>query len=196
MKGVVIFSAPSGSGKTTILKRVFDMFPDKFGFSVSATNRPPREGEIDGRDYYFLSTQEMKDKIAKGELLEWEEVYPGRFYGTPRSELERIWTEGRTVVFDVDVKGGMNIKKMLNKNAFSLFIMPPSIEELQRRLGTRGSETKESLKARIERAQMEISQSTAFDKVILNDDLETAVHQVAQAIEEKMQEWLLNQKTR
>lgn len=196
MRGVVIFSAPSGSGKTTILKRVFDMFPNRFGFSVSATNRPPREGEIDGRDYYFLSTEEMKDKIAKGELLEWEEVYPDRFYGTLKSELERIWAEGRTVVFDVDVKGGMNIKKMLKEDAFSLFIMPPSIEELQRRLEARGSETKESLKARIERAQMEISQSTAFDKVVLNDDLETAVREVAQAIDKRLNEWTFNQETK
>ena len=192
MKGVFIFSAPSGSGKTTILKQIFEMYPDLFAFSVSATNRPAREGEKDGRDYHFLSTDQMKDKIAKGDFLEWEEVYEGRYYGTLRSELDRIWANGKIVVFDVDVKGGINIKNMLKDQAFSIFVMPPSIEELRRRIEGRNTETKDTLEQRLARAEMEISMSDKFDKVILNDDLSLAVREVAQNIDNQLKKWGIN----
>lgn len=192
MKGVFIFSAPSGSGKTTILKQIFEKYPDLFAFSVSATNRPPREGETDGRDYHFLSTEQMKEKIAKGDFLEWEEVYEGRYYGTLRSELDRIWASGKIVVFDVDVKGGINIKNMLKDQAFSIFIMPPSIEELRRRIEGRNTETKDTLEQRIARAEMEIGKSCKFDKVILNDDLSSAVSEVAQSIDNQLKKWGIN----
>jgi guanylate kinase len=189
MKGVFIFSAPSGSGKTTILKQIFEKFPNLFGFSVSATNRPARDGEIDGRDYYFLSDNQMKEKIANGDFLEWEQVYEGRYYGTLKSELDRIWSEGKVVVFDVDVKGGINIKNMLKDEAFAIFIMPPSVEELKKRLEGRNTETAESLQQRLARAEMEISKSDNFDIVILNDDLTLAVNEVEKCIGEQLRKW-------
>lgn len=189
MKGVFIFSAPSGSGKTTILKQIFEKFPNLFGFSVSATNRPARDGEIDGRDYYFLSDNQMKEKIANGDFLEWEQVYEGRYYGTLKSELDRIWSEGKVVVFDVDVKGGINIKNMLQDEAFAIFIMPPSVEELKKRLEGRNTETAESLQQRLARAEMEISKSDNFDTVILNDDLTLAVNEVEKCIGEQLRKW-------
>ncbi|MEE0948330.1 MAG: guanylate kinase [Bacteroidales bacterium] len=189
MKGVFIFSAPSGSGKTTILKQIFEKFPNLFGFSVSATNRPARDGEIDGRDYYFLSDNQMKEKIANGDFLEWEQVYEGRYYGTLKSELDRIWSEGKVVVFDVDVKGGINIKNMLKDEAFAIFIMPPSVEELKKRLESRNTETAESLQQRLARAEMEISKSDNFDTVILNDDLTLAVNEVEKCIGEQLRKW-------
>lgn len=189
MKGVFIFSAPSGSGKTTILKQIFEKFPNLFGFSVSATNRPARDGEIDGRDYYFLSDNQMKEKIANGDFLEWEQVYEGRYYGTLKSELDRIWSEGKVVVFDVDVKGGINIKNMLKDEAFAIFIMPPSVEELKKRLEGRNTETAESLQQRLARAEMEISKSDNFDTVILNDDLTLAVNEVEKCIGEQLRKW-------
>lgn len=189
MKGVFIFSAPSGSGKTTILKQIFEKFPNLFGFSVSATNRPARDGEIYGRDYYFLSDNQMKEKIANGDFLEWEQVYEGRYYGTLKSELDRIWSEGKVVVFDVDVKGGINIKNMLKDEAFAIFIMPPSVEELKKRLEGRNTETAESLQQRLARAEMEISKSDNFDTVILNDDLTLAVNEVEKCIGEQLRKW-------
>lgn len=189
MKGVFIFSAPSGSGKTTILKQIFEKFPNLFGFSVSATNRPARDGEIDGRDYYFLSDNQMKEKIANGDFLEWEQVYEGRYYGTLKSELDRIWSEGKVVVFDVDVKGGINIKNMLKDEAFAIFIMPPSVEELKKRLEGRNTETAESLQQRLARAEMEISKSDNFDTVVLNDDLTLAVNEVEKCIGEQLRKW-------
>lgn len=189
MKGVFIFSAPSGSGKTTILKQIFERFPNLFGFSVSATNRSAREGEVDGRDYYFLSDNQMKEKIENGDFLEWEQVYEGRYYGTLKSELNRIWSEGKVVVFDVDVKGGINIKNMLKDEAFAIFIMPPSVEELRKRLEARNTETAESLQQRLARAEMEISMSDNFDTVILNDDLTLAVNKVEKCIGEQLRKW-------
>ena len=147
MSSVFIFSAPSGSGKTTILRKIFEKMPGMFGFSVSATNRPAREGEKDGKDYYFLSTEEMKRRIEKGDFLEWEQVYEGRYYGTPKSEPDRIAAEGKIAVFDVDVKGGINIKKILKDDAYAIFIMPPSVEELRKRLQGRNTETEEDCKS-------------------------------------------------
>lgn len=193
MSSVFIFSAPSGSGKTTILRKIFEKMPGMFGFSVSATNRPAREGEKDGKDYYFLSTEEMKRRIEKGDFLEWEQVYEGRYYGTPKSEPDRIAAEGKIAVFDVDVKGGINIKKILKDDAYAIFIMPPSVEELRKRLQGRNTETEEDLEKRLARAEMEIGLSGEFDKVVLNDDLDTAVSQVEEAIRQQMKKWNIKQ---
>lgn len=169
----IIISAPSGAGKTTILKRILPVF-DVLEFSISATSRAKREGETDGKDYYFLSKDDFQKRIADNGFLEWEEVYEGLYYGTLRSEIDRIWDKGRSVIFDVDVLGGVNIKNALGKNALSIFIMPPSIATLEERLRGRGTETEEVIKKRIQRAEMEISYADKFDKIILNDNLDTA----------------------
>jgi len=188
-KGVFIFSAPSGSGKTTILKPILEKLKDKFGFSISATTRPPREGEKDEVDYYFITPEKMREHIAKGDFLEWEEVYPGKYYGTYKSELERIWQQGKYVIFDIDVKGGVNIKNILKNQACSIFIMPPSIEELERRLRNRNTESEETLKERLLRAEMEISLSENFDFVVCNDDLDEAIAKVEEIITQQMNNW-------
>ncbi len=188
-KGVFIFSAPSGSGKTTILKPILEKLKDKFGFSISATTRPPREGEKDEVDYYFITPEKMREHIANGDFLEWEEVYPGKYYGTFKSELERIWQQGKYVIFDIDVKGGVNIKNILKNQACSIFIMPPSIEELERRLRNRNTESEETLKERLLRAEMEISLSENFDFVVCNDDLDEAIAKVEEIITQQMNNW-------
>jgi guanylate kinase len=167
---LVIFSAPSGSGKTTLVNHLLRYIPG-LSFSVSACSRGKRPHEIDGRDYYFLSAGEFREKIANGEFIEWEEVYPEHFYGTLRSEVERLHAAGRNVIFDVDVRGGMNIKQQYEDKALSVFVMPPSIEELERRLTMRSTETTESLRARLSKARTEIEYAPAFDVVIVNDDL-------------------------
>ncbi|MBR1768888.1 MAG: guanylate kinase [Bacteroidales bacterium] len=181
----LIISAPSGTGKTTILNRLFEIFPEKFSFSVSATTRKKREGEEDGKHYYFISEEEFKERILQGDFLEYENVYEGLFYGTLKSETERINSEGRIAVFDVDVKGGINIKTQLKDNAFALFIMPPSVEELKKRLVNRKTEDENSLQQRLLRAEMEISYAEKFDNVVVNDDLEKAVSECKKLIEEK-----------
>lgn len=188
-KGVFIFSAPSGSGKTTILKPILEKLKDKFGFSISATTRPPREGEKDEVDYYFITPEKMREHIANGDFLEWEEVYPGKYYGTYKAELDRIWNQGKYVIFDIDVKGGVNIKNILKNQACSIFIMPPSIEELERRLRNRNTESEETLKERLLRAEMEISLSANFDYVVCNDDLDEAIAKVEEIITQQMNNW-------
>ncbi|MEE1119426.1 MAG: guanylate kinase [Bacteroidales bacterium] len=188
-KGVFIFSAPSGSGKTTILKPILEKLKDKFGFSISATTRPPREGEKDEVDYYFITPEKMREHIANGDFLEWEEVYPGKYYGTYKAELDRIWQQGKYVIFDIDVKGGVNIKNILKNQACSIFIMPPSIEELERRLRNRNTESEETLKERLLRAEMEISLSENFDFVVCNDDLDEAIAKVEEIITQQMNNW-------
>ncbi len=188
-KGVFIFSAPSGSGKTTILKPILERMKDKFSFSISATTRPAREGEKDGVDYYFITPEKMREHIEKGDFIEWEEVYQGKYYGTFKSELDRIWNQGKFVIFDIDVKGGVNIKKILQQQACSIFIMPPSIEELEKRLRNRNTESEETLKERLSRAKMEISLSENFDYVVCNDDLNTAIARVEEIIAQQMQDW-------
>lgn len=188
-KGVFIFSAPSGSGKTTILKPILERMKDKFSFSISATTRPAREGEKDGVDYYFITPEKMREHIEKGDFIEWEEVYQGKYYGTYKSELDRIWNQGKFVIFDIDVKGGVNIKKILQQQACSIFIMPPSIEELEKRLRNRNTESEETLKERLSRAKMEISLSENFDYVVCNDDLNTAIARVEEIIAQQMQDW-------
>lgn len=178
---LIIFCAPSGSGKTTILRAVLPDFPE-LEFSVSACSRPPREGEVHGKDYYFLSNEKFIRKIDDGQFLEWEEVYSGNFYGTLISEVERIWRKGKHVIFDVDVIGGLNIKKKYPERSLSIFIQPPSLEELHKRLDERGTETPESLKKRISKAEYELGFADQFDKRIVNDDLDKAIMEVKQAI--------------
>lgn len=174
---VIIFSAPSGSGKTTIISRLLKRFPN-FEFSISATSRNPRAGEKDGRDYYFLTNESFKAKVANNEFVEWEEVYEGTCYGTLKSEIERIWAKGNVVLFDVDVLGGINLKKIFSDTALSIFVQPPSVEVLEQRLRGRGTETEESLKKRVGRAKMELEHLNEFDTAVVNDDLDDAVNEI------------------
>ncbi len=180
---LIIFSAPSGAGKTTIVKRLMEENP-QLAFSVTATTRKKREHEVDGKDYYFISPGEFKKKIENGEFLEWEEVYKGQYYGTLKQEVERLLSEGKHVVFDVDVKGALNLKKIFGKDALAIFVMPPSLEELKRRLENRKTETEETLKKRISKAEYELTFAPEFDVIILNDDLEKAVAEAKKYIEQ------------
>ncbi len=182
MKGkLFIFSAPSGSGKTTIVKSLLDK---ELGleFSISATSRPQRENEIDGKDYHFLTAEEFKVKINNNEFVEWEEVYENRFYGTLKSEVERIWAKGNHVIFDVDVVGGVNIKKLYKDRALAIFVMPPSIEELEKRLVLRSTDSIEDIKTRVDKAQEELTYSDQFDLIIVNDKLEEAIQKAKEAV--------------
>ncbi|MFY8035998.1 MAG: guanylate kinase [Cyclobacteriaceae bacterium] len=171
----LIFSAPSGSGKTTIVQYLLENNPD-LGFSISASTRDRRgRTEVDGKDYHFLTPEEFKEKIDANEFIEWEEVYAGNFYGTLKSEIERIWAEGKNVIFDVDVKGGINLKKYFGDKALSVFVKVPSIEILAQRLNSRGTETEESLSRRLFKAKFEMSFQDKFDVVLLNEDLDKSV---------------------
>ncbi len=174
MNKLIIFSGPSGSGKTTIVKELLKTF-NNIEFSVSACSRAKRDNEIDGKDYYFLSVKDFRERISKGDFVEWEEVYQGNFYGTLKSEVERIWAKGNHVVFDIDVIGGMNIKKMYAEKAISIMVKPPSLKSLEERLHSRSTESSENLKTRIAKAEEELSYESEFDKVIINSDLEIAI---------------------
>lgn len=178
---LIIFSAPSGAGKTSIVRGVMDRMPC-LGFSVSACSRPKRKGEKHGVDYYFLSPDEFREKINKGLFLEWEEVYPGSYYGTLISEVERIWSEGKHVVFDVDVAGGLNIKRQYPERTLAVFIAPPSLDILRQRLIDRKTESRESLEKRLSKAGYEISFSKEFDKIIINDKLHRAIDQAEEEV--------------
>ncbi len=168
---VMVFSAPSGAGKTTIVTHLLKTF-NKLEFSVSATSRAPRGQEVDGNDYYFLSVKEFKKRIKNGEFVEYEEVYPGSFYGTLKSEVERIWAKGNVIMFDVDVKGGVSIKKIFGEKAFTVFIMPPSLEVMEKRLRARGTDSEEAIKTRVAKAAEEMTYAAKFDAVLVNDVLE------------------------
>lgn len=183
---VIIVSAPSGAGKTSIVRHMLDFIPE-LCFSISATTRHKREGEVDGQDYHFLTVDDFRSGIDNNDFLEWEEVYENQFYGTPKSEVDRIWDQGKTVIFDVDVKGGLNIKKHFGDNALAIFIEPPTIQELERRLRNRGTETEESLKKRVEKAEFELSFAPQFDRVIMNDDLDQARLDVIDAVKNFLQ---------
>ena len=174
MGKVIIFSAPSGAGKSTIVNHLLN---EDLGleFSISATSRAPRGKEKHGKEYYFFSQEEFQKRIDAGEFLEWEEVYPGCFYGTLKRELERIWAKGHTVVFDVDVVGGLNIKKTFGKDALSVFIEAPSIEELRRRLVGRATDDPEKIEQRVAKAEYEMGFAGQFDTIVVNDDLNTAL---------------------
>lgn len=170
---MIIFSAPSGSGKTTIVKWLLaEGLPMEF--SVSATSRQPRVGEVNGKDYYFLTAEEFRKKIEQNEFIEWEEVYTDKFYGTFKSEITRIWNNGKHVIFDVDVLGGLNLKKIFGEKALSLFVMPPSVQELEKRLRSRNTDAEEIIKQRVDKAVYEMSFAPQFDKTVVNDNLETA----------------------
>lgn len=179
---LVIFSAPSGSGKTTIVKRLLEIFP-RLEFSVSATSRAPRGTERDGVDYFFLTQDEFRARAEADEFVEWEEVYNGTCYGTMRSEMRRIWDKGNVIIFDVDVMGGINLKRIFGDNACSVFIMPPSVEELEQRLVGRGTDSPETIAKRVAKADFEMSKAAEFDHVVVNDILDDAVAETRRILE-------------
>ncbi|MBN2167061.1 MAG: guanylate kinase [Marinilabiliaceae bacterium] len=178
---LVIFSAPSGSGKTTIVKHLLSKNLN-LEFSISATSRNPRGAEINGVDYYFLTPADFEKKIANDEFLEYEEVYKGVYYGTLKSEVDRITSIGNNIVFDVDVVGGVNIKKMYGDAALAMFIQPPSIEELRKRLVGRGTDSEDKIEMRLNKASEELSYASKFDVIIVNDNLEKAKKDAEQAL--------------
>ena len=170
MGKVVIFSAPSGSGKTTIVRRLLAQYT-QFEFSISATSRAPRGVEQDGVDYHFLSPEAFAEKVKEDAFVEWEEVYAGTCYGTLKSEVERIWAKGNVILFDVDVMGGINLKRIFGEKACSIFIMPPSIEELRRRLVGRATDSMEVIEKRVAKAAFELEKAPEFDHTVINDEL-------------------------
>ena len=182
MGKVVIFSAPSGSGKTTIVRRLLEQYT-QFEFSISATSRAPRGQEQDGVDYYFLTEEEFLRRIEADAFVEWEAVYAGTHYGTLRSEVDRIWGKGNIIVFDVDVVGGINLKRIFVDKACSIFIMPPSVEELERRLVGRGTDAPEVIAKRVAKAGQEIERAPEFDHIVVNDVLEEAVARTCELID-------------
>ena len=182
MNKVIIFSAPSGSGKTTLVKHCLHVFP-QLQFSISATTRALRGEEIHGKDYFFLLVEEFKKLISEDAFVEFEEVYHDKFYGTLKSEVERIWSEGKVVIFDVDVVGGVNLKKIFGEQALSIFIAPPSIEELERRLISRATDDLETIKTRVAKAKHEMSYADDFDVIVVNDDLEISKKEIERLVE-------------
>ena len=181
---IYIFCAPSGSGKSTMVKHLLTKHPNLFELSVSCTTRPPRGEEVHGREYYFISVDEFQERIRRDEFIEFEQVYEGLYYGTLKQEIERIEKAGRQVLFDVDVKGGVNLKHILGDKATSIFICPPSIEELRRRLEGRGDTSPEMIEKRIAKAEYELSFKPQFDRVVVNDDLHHAYEQLDAIIAE------------
>jgi guanylate kinase len=179
----VIFSAPSGAGKTTIVHHLLTEIKE-LEFSVSACSREPRHNEINGKDYYFIGVEGFQKKIEEEAFLEWEEVYNDNYYGTLISELERIWKNGHVVIFDVDVVGGLNLKKKLGEYALAVFVQPPSIDALEKRLRHRSTETEEKIQTRLAKAKLELSYANQFDIQLLNDHLETACEEVKKIVKE------------
>jgi len=187
MSKLIIFSAPSGAGKSTLVKYLLQQgLP--LQFSISATSRAPRGEEKNGVEYYFLTPEEFRARIANGDFLEYEEVYPDKFYGTLKSEVDRILQEGKNVVFDVDVKGGLNIKKIYGDRALSIFVMPPSVEELRHRLEKRGTDTPEVIEKRLSKAEYEMSFAPEFDVIVMNDDFDRAKAQVLDLVKKFIDE--------
>lgn len=178
---VIVLVAPSGAGKTTLARRLLEDYPI-LKFSTSATTRPPREGEVEGEDYYFLSEDEFVQKIENNDFLEWE-YYSGNRYGTLRSEVDKLIESGYFPLLDIEVKGALNVQEIYGSDAISIFIEPPSMEALQKRLRKRGSETNTTLKRRLERAEMEMTHARHFDYVVINDDLDTAYVEIQAIIE-------------
>lgn len=171
---LLIFSAPSGAGKTTIVKHLLAKHGDKIAFSISASTREPRGQEVDGVDYYFISKEDFLHKVAKHEFIEFEEVYSGTFYGTLRTEVERIWNEGKHVIFDIDVVGGLRLKSKFPDQALAIFVNPPSLDVLKERLKGRGTDSEEKLQERYAKAELELSYADRFDVILQNNDLDTA----------------------
>ncbi|SDG04177.1 guanylate kinase [Dyadobacter soli] len=188
MKGkLIIFSAPSGSGKTTIVRHLLNKYTQQLAFSVSACTRPRREHEIDGKDYYFLTLQDFRQKIADQQFAEWEEVYAGNYYGTLKAEIQRLWDEGKHVLFDVDVKGGLKLKEAYGDAALGVFVKVTSDEEIKRRLSGRGTETPETLATRLAKVRYEQSFEHEFDEVLINDQLDEALAKAEQLVQDFIQ---------
>jgi guanylate kinase len=179
MQKLIVFTAPSGAGKTTLVKELLRVFPD-LAFSVSATTRQKRDSEVQGKDYYFINADEFRALIAQDAFLEWEEVYENQFYGTLRSEVERLWSLGKDVIFDIDVQGAMRIKSAYPDRTLTVFVKPPSEQVLFERLRNRKSETAETLRVRLEKAAYELTFERHFDVVLINEELETAIEQAVQ----------------
>lgn len=178
---LIIVTAPSGSGKTTIVRHLLSTF-NNLAFSVSATTRSPRKGETSGKDYYFMSVEQFQSHVNSGDFLEWEEVYDNQYYGTLRSEVERLWKEGKHVIFDIDVQGALNLRKAFPEKTLTIFVKPPSAEILLERLRKRKSESEESLKKRIAKAEFELSFANNFDVIIVNDQLKEALRQAESVV--------------
>ncbi len=183
MKKLIIITAPSGAGKTSITKYLLNKYP-QLAFSVSAATRKPRAHEVDGQDYYFMSADSFHQKINENAFVEWEMVYEGKYYGTLKSEVERLWSIGKTPVLDIDVKGAIHVREQYPNNTLAIFIEPPSMDELKRRLESRGTENIESMQTRLSKAEYEISFKGQFDKVIINDDLQRACGETETVIKE------------
>lgn len=179
---IIILASPSGGGKSTMAKKLLSDF-DKLKFSVSATTRLPRQGEIDGRDYNFMTAHEFQDRVQNGQFLEWEEFYNGTMYGTLKAHVESELEKGYFVMLDVDVLGALNVKKIYGENALSIFIKPPSLDVLEERLRNRGTESEDSLEIRLKRAEKEITYADKFDRVVVNDKIETAYSKIYQAVQ-------------
>ena len=184
---VLIFSAPSGSGKSTIVHHILGLHPE-VEFSVSATSRPPRGKEKNGVEYWFMTTRKFLAKVAADAFVEYEEVYPGRFYGTLKSEVDRIWKKGHVIIFDVDVKGGVSLKKYFGDKALSVFIQAPSVEVLRERLVRRGTDSPEEIEKRVGKAEEEMKFAPLFDHILVNDDLETAFAEVEEVVDKFLAE--------
>ncbi len=184
---IILLTAPSGSGKTSIVKYLMKKMPE-LSFSISATTRPPRENEKDGVDYYFISEENFKDKIQKKEFLEWEMVYEGKYYGTLKSEMTRIWAENKIPVLDIDVQGAIHVQQQYPINTMALFIQAPSLEELKNRLKGRGSETEETLQARLDKASFEMSFKDSFKNIVINDDFDIACKEAEKIIHQFLQQ--------
>lgn len=182
-KKVIIFSAPSGAGKSTIVHHLLEKY-SFLEFSISATSRAPRGKEENGKDYYFFTTEEFENKIKADHFVEYEEVYAGSYYGTLKSEVERIWAKGNIIVFDIDVKGGVNLKKLYGENAVAVFIQPPSVEELRNRLIGRGTDSPEAIEKRVAKAEEELTYASKFDIVLINDKLDEAFLTAEKIVEE------------
>ena len=192
---VLIFSAPFGAGKSTIVGHILGIWKDTMEFSISATSRAPRGTEQNGREYHFVSPDEFRRLISEDSFVEYEEVYKDHFYGTLKSEVERIWAAGHVIIFDVDVKGGVNLKKYFGEKALSIFIKAPSVETLRQRLVKRGTDSPEAIAERVEKASQEMEYAPQFDYVLINDDLATAFGEVEKVVEDFLDDGRLNYST-